>query len=93
MHYSREATAKRAPGQPLVFTAPGKFESAPVEENMEVAVAAGVAGGGHSDDDLIRLVDRKRRYYRFQINCTNLPKSDIFYTTDVKNLVARLISL
>ena len=46
MYYSREATAKRAPGQPLVFTAPGKFESAPVVENMEVAVAAGGAGGG-----------------------------------------------
>jgi hypothetical protein len=41
---------KRAPGQPLVFTAPGKYESAPVVKNMEVAVAAG-GGGGDGDDD------------------------------------------
>jgi len=25
-------------------------------------------------------------YYRFQINCTFLPKSEIFYMPDVKNL-------
>ena len=28
-------------------------------------------------------------YYRFQINCTFLPKSEIFYTADVKNLGVR----
>jgi len=26
------------------------------------------------------------RYYRFQINCTFLPKSEIFYMADEKNL-------
>ena len=41
MHYSREATANRAPGQPMIFTAPGRFESAPVVENVEVAAATG----------------------------------------------------
>ena len=49
MHYSRKATAKLAPGQPLVFTASGVFESAPVVENVEVATAAG--GGGDDEDD------------------------------------------
>ena len=49
MHYSRKATAKLAPGQPLVFTALGVFESAPVVENVEVAAAAG--GGGDDEDD------------------------------------------
>ena len=29
------------PGQPLMFTASGEFESAPAVENMEVAAAAG----------------------------------------------------
>ncbi len=46
MLYSREATANRVPGQPMIFTAPGRFESAPVVENVEVAAAAGGAGGG-----------------------------------------------
>jgi len=49
VHYSRKATANRAPGQPLVFTAPGRFESAPVGYfNVEVAAAA---GRGRGDDD------------------------------------------
>ena len=58
MHYSREATAKRAPGQPLILTALGRFESAPVVEIMEVAVAAG-GGGGHRDDDVSSRKDHK----------------------------------
>ena len=45
VHYSDEATANRAPGQPLVFKTPGRFESAPVVENVEVAAAAGGGGG------------------------------------------------
>ena len=49
MDYSRKATANKAPGQPLVFTAPGRFESAPVGYfNVEVAAAA---GRGRGDDD------------------------------------------
>jgi hypothetical protein len=32
---------------------------------------------------------RWREYYRFQINCTFLPKSEIFYTADEKNLGVR----
>ena len=49
MHYSCKATANRAPGQPLVFTAPGRFESAPVGYfNVEVAAAV---GHGRGDDD------------------------------------------
>ena len=60
MHYSRKATAKRAPGQPLVFTAPGKFESAPVKENMEVAAAAG-SGRGHSNDGLSSRANCKQK--------------------------------
>ena len=52
LRYSREATANRAPGQPLVFTAPGRFESAPVGYfNVEVAAAAGGGGGDDDDDD------------------------------------------
>ena len=52
MHYSREATANRAPGQPLVFTAPGRFESAPAGYfNVEVAAAVGGGGGDDNDDD------------------------------------------
>ena len=49
MFYSREATANRAPGPPLVYTESGRFESALVAENVEVAAAAG--GGGDDDDD------------------------------------------
>ena len=49
MFYSREATANRAPGPPLVFSESGRFESALVAENAEVAAAAG--GGGDDDDD------------------------------------------
>ena len=60
MHYSREATTKRAPGQPLVFTALGVFESAPVVENVEVAAATG-GDGGHSDGDVSSRPDRKRK--------------------------------
>ena len=52
MDYSREATANRAPGQPLVFTAPGVFKPAPAGYfNVEVAAAAGGGGGGDDDDD------------------------------------------
>jgi len=52
LRYSREATANRAPGQPLVFTAPGRFESAPVEYfNVEVAAAAGRGRGDDDNDD------------------------------------------
>ncbi len=45
VHYSREASANRAPGQPLMFTASGKFKSAPAVKNMEVAEAAGSGRG------------------------------------------------
>ena len=51
MHYSCEATAKKAPGQPLILTALGRFESTLVVENVEVAAAAG-GGGGQRDDDV-----------------------------------------
>ena len=69
MHYSRKATARLAPGQPLVFTALGVFESAPVVENVEVATAAGGGGGddkdNNDDDDddgnVSSLADRKRK--------------------------------
>ena len=60
VHYSREATTGRAPGQPMVFTASGRFESAPVVEDMEVAVAAGGDDGDDDDDDDGRE-DRKRK--------------------------------
>jgi hypothetical protein len=63
VHYSREATANRAPGQPMIFTAPGRFESAPVVENVEVAVATG-GDGGHSDGDVSSRPDRKRKASR-----------------------------
>ena len=54
MFYSREATANRAPGPPLVYTESGIFKSALVAENAEVAAAAkggGGGGGGGGDDD------------------------------------------
>ena len=51
LRYSREATANRAPGQTLVFTAPGRFESAPVVENVEVAAATGGCRDNDDDDD------------------------------------------
>ena len=51
MHYCREATAKKVPGQPLILTALGRFKSTPVVENVEVAAAAG-GGGGQRDDDV-----------------------------------------
>ena len=60
VHYSREATANRVPGQPMMFTAPGRFESAPVVENMEVAAATG-GGGGHSGGDVSSHPDCKRK--------------------------------
>ena len=60
MHYSCKATANRAPGQPMVFTAPGRFELAPVVENMEVAAATG-GGGGHSDGDVSSHPDHKQK--------------------------------
>ena len=67
MHYSREATANRAPGQPMVFTAPGRFESAPVVENIDVAPATG-GGGGHSNSDVSSHTDRKQKAPRGQID-------------------------
>ena len=45
----------------MIFTAPGRFESAlvgPVVENVEVAAAAG-GDGGHSDGDVSSCSDRK----------------------------------
>ena len=60
MHYSCEATAKRAPGQPLILTALGRFESAPVVENMEVATSTG-GKGGHRDNDVSGRADRKQK--------------------------------
>ena len=63
MHYSREATANRTPRQPMIFTAPGRFESAsvtPVAENVEVVAAAG-GDRGHSDGDASSRADRKRK--------------------------------
>ena len=60
MHYSREATARKAPGQPMVFTATGRFESASVVESIEAASAAG-GGGGDGDDDDDGREDRKRK--------------------------------
>ena len=60
MHYSCEATAKKAPGQPLILTALGRFESTPVVKNVEVAAAAG-GRGGQRDDDVSGHADRKRK--------------------------------
>ncbi len=60
MHYSREVTANRAPGQPLILTASGSLKSTPVVENVEVAAAAG-GRGGQSDDDVSGRADRKRK--------------------------------
>ena len=52
LRYSHEATANRAPGQPLIFTAPGRFESAPGGYfNVEVAAAARRGRGGDDNDD------------------------------------------
>ena len=52
LRYNREATANRAPGQPLVFTSLGRFESAPVGYfNVEVAAAAGRGRENDNDDD------------------------------------------
>ena len=66
MHYSHEATANRAPVQPLMLTALGRFESALLVENMEVAAAAG-GGGGHGNDDVRSRTDRKRKALGGQI--------------------------
>ena len=54
MSYSREATANRVPGHPLILAAggtPGRLVSTPVVENGEVAAAAGGGGGDEDDDD------------------------------------------
>ena len=54
MSYSREATANRVPGHPLILAAggtPGRLVSTPVVENGEVAAAAGGRGGDDDDDD------------------------------------------
>ena len=59
VHYSCEATANRASEQPLVVTAPGVLESAPVVENVAVAAASG-SGGGHSDGDVSSRADCKQ---------------------------------
>jgi hypothetical protein len=49
----------------MIFTAPGRFESAlatpVVAESVEVAVAAGGAGGRDSDDDWSSHADRKQK--------------------------------
>ena len=58
MNYSCDSTANRAPGQPLMLTALGRFELASLVENMEVTAAAG-GGGGHSDDDVRSCTDQK----------------------------------
>ena len=50
MLYSREATANRVPGQPLILTASGRLVSTLVLENVEVAAASG-GGGGDDDND------------------------------------------
>jgi hypothetical protein len=47
----------------MIFTAPGRFESAsvtPVAENVEVVAAAG-GDRGHSDGDASSRADRKRK--------------------------------
>ena len=61
MNYSREATANRVPGQPMIFTALGRFESAPVVENVEVAAATGGGDGGHSNGDVSSHPERKQK--------------------------------
>ena len=43
-----------------MLTALGRFESAPVVENMEVAAAPG-SGGGHSNDDVSSRTGRKQK--------------------------------
>jgi len=49
--YSRKATVRLVPGQPLVYTAPGVFKSAPAGYfNGEVAAAAAGGGGGDNDN-------------------------------------------
>ena len=60
MRYSRKATANRVPGQLMIFTAPGRFESAPVVENVEVAAARG-GDGGHRDGDVSSRSDCKQK--------------------------------
>ena len=55
MHYSHEATAGRAPGQPMAFTASGRFESAPVvRKRRGKSLSDGpiklVRGGGWCDN-------------------------------------------
>jgi hypothetical protein len=47
----------------MIFTAPGRFESAPVVENVEVAAATG-GDGGHSDGDVSSHPDSKRKASR-----------------------------
>ena len=71
MHYSREATANRVPGQPLVFTAPGRFVSAPVVENVEVA-AATRSGGGHSGGDVSTQIANERRRESLEAGASNV---------------------
>ena len=54
MFYSREATANRVPGHPLILAAggtPGRLVSTPVLENGEVAAAARGGGGDDDNDD------------------------------------------
>jgi len=48
----------------MIFTASGRFESAPVVENVEVATAMGGGDGGHSDGDVSSRPDRKRKRHR-----------------------------
>ena len=51
---------KKAPGQPFILTALGRFELTPVVENVEVAAAA-EGGGGQRDDDESGRADCKQK--------------------------------
>jgi len=48
-----------------------------------------MGGRGEDDSHLKLLLLPYLTYYRFQINCSFLPKSEIFYTPDVKYLGTR----
>ena len=52
MHNSHKATARLAPGQPLVFMASGVFKLAPVVENVEVAATIRGGVGDNDNDDV-----------------------------------------
>ena len=51
-------------------------------------------GGGKVMVNTVRewsMVAKYLSYYRFQINCSFLPKSEIFYTPQVKNLPRHVV--